>query len=127
MNLKAARNRVYALIEASEEAKRASALRQAEKEGLQGNAAAVLAQRLLGGSNVVRSRSATPTTKKRKRNELEGDERYDHAYGYGEKDGEDIDMERELQKEYDEIVGKLWVEGPATTGAVISYMKARRK
>ncbi|KAG8897771.1 hypothetical protein FRB99_007930 [Tulasnella sp. 403] len=132
--LKAARNRVYALIDACEEAKRsaeaAKTLRQAVEDHESVLPASLRTQALLNAS--ARSRSSTPAigkVKKRKRGEFEHwhEERYDHAYGYGDKDGEDIDLERELEKEYNEIVSKLWVEGPATTGAVISYMKARRR
>lgn len=129
-NLKAARNRIYALIDASEEAQKAAdtskALREAAATGEAVLSSAVLTQRLLAG----RSRSNTPVRgrpPKRRRGVMEAEERYEHAYGYGDKDGDDIELERELQKEYDEIIGKLWVEGPATTGAVISYLKARRR
>ncbi|KIO32177.1 hypothetical protein M407DRAFT_18748 [Tulasnella calospora MUT 4182] len=132
-NLKAARNRIYALIDASEEAQKAAdttkTLREAAATGDTMLSSAVLTQRLLAGA-ASRSRSATPARgrpAKRRRGVMEAEERYEHAYGYGDKDGDDIDLEKELQKEYDEIVGKLWVEGPATTGAVISYLKARRK
>ncbi|KAG8978835.1 hypothetical protein FRB90_008301 [Tulasnella sp. 427] len=131
-NLKAARNRIYALIDASEEAQKAAdtskSLREAVATGETVLSSAVLTQRLLAG----RSRSATPARgpgrpPKRRRGVMEAEERYEHAYGYGDKDGDDVEMEKELQKEYDEIVGKLWVEGPATTGAVITYLKARRR
>ncbi|KAG8934378.1 hypothetical protein FRC01_003335 [Tulasnella sp. 417] len=132
-NLKAARNRIYALIDASEEAQKAAetskTLREAAATGDAVLSSAVLTQRLLAGG-ASRSRSATPARgrpPKRRRGVMEAEERYEHAYGYGDKDGDDIELEKELQKEYEEIVGKLWVEGPATTGAVISYLKARRR
>ena len=129
-NLKAARNRVYALIDACDEAKRASEAAKALRMAAEDGASAIfsgLPQHLFGS---VRSGSQTPTKrviKKRKRGDLEIEDRYEHAYGYGEKDGEDMDMENELNKEYDEIVSKLWVEGPASTGAVVAYLKARSK
>ncbi|KAG8997172.1 hypothetical protein FRB93_000458 [Tulasnella sp. JGI-2019a] len=145
ITLRAARNRVFALIDASEEAKRVAerdrlAAASVFDESGEPSLASLHVQRLLGGGGSMRSRSSTPIRgaptaaankgKKRRRHELEVDqtsERYEAAYGYGEKDGDDMDMERELEKEYQEIVTRLWIEGPATTGAVVSYMKARKR
>lgn len=130
-NLKAARNRVYALMEAYDEAKRASeaaslrvALEHTDEVG------SALPQHMLMDVGSARSRSQTPTkkpAKKRKRADLELDDRYDHMYGFGDKDPDDMDLDGELNKEYEEIVARLWIEGPVTTGAVISYLKARTK
>ncbi|KAG8881731.1 hypothetical protein FRB97_009206 [Tulasnella sp. 331] len=146
ITLRAARNRVFALIDASEEARRVA---ERERLGMTSEAldeiepslASLHVQRLLGRGGSLRSRSSTPIRsavaasaatkgKKRRRHELEVDqtsERYEAAYGYGEKDSESMDMERELEAEYQEIVTRLWIEGPATTGAVVSYMKARKR
>lgn len=145
ITLRAARNRVFALIDASEEARRIAERERLtmSSDGLEEfepSLASLHVQRLLAGGGSLRSRSSTPVRgaiaavavkgKKRRRHELEVDqtsERYEAAYGYGEKDGESMDMERELESEYQEIATRLWIEGPATTGAVVSYMKARKR
>ncbi|KAG8929843.1 hypothetical protein FRC02_005009 [Tulasnella sp. 418] len=129
--LKVARNRVYALIDASDEASRLAALSKAQK-----------LSSALGDSLLLKEQSpsrlalkkagngGTSSAKKRKRGEAGLDaesERYELAYGYGEKDGEGIELEKELEKEQREFETRLWVEGPASTGAVVAYMRAKKR
>jgi len=120
--LRQARNRIYTLIDASEEAKRNASESGSGVE----NMAIYNKTRASKKRKRVGNASSAVQVAEPSREQVVNEDKYDVAYGYGEKDHDGVEMYEELQKEEGELQ-KLWVEGPVSTGAVAGYMRAKKR